>query len=201
MRANGTDGRRRRRASSTARRCEPSYNRSRKYRSEIAETMPLAETRQRGQDFPPDSNRWPFHNIRLATAIAARLARSRMLIARRLADGKHVTAARRRVLTSRCIAALLSRTIAPRRAGAKPIQPLGARSLSATGFGGDRVGESATRRAVGDAIVGTERTARSRRDRRRHHCEGTSSTPWDGGRLPLAIYFATVVCPDIACRA
>src|ERR1700736_5875363 len=31
-------------------------------------------TRQRGQDIPAGSNRSPFHNIRSATAIAARLA-------------------------------------------------------------------------------------------------------------------------------
>src|SRR5258706_15857918 len=31
-------------------------------------------TRQRGQDIPGGSNRSPFHNIRSATAIAARLA-------------------------------------------------------------------------------------------------------------------------------
>src|SRR5258705_125581 len=31
-------------------------------------------TRQRGQDIPAGSNRLPFHNIRSATAIAARLA-------------------------------------------------------------------------------------------------------------------------------
>jgi hypothetical protein len=42
--------------------------------------MPFAE---HDNVVPAGSNRSPFHNIRSATAIAARLADSRMLIARR----------------------------------------------------------------------------------------------------------------------
>src|SRR6266478_10226217 len=43
----------------------------------------------------------------------------------------------------------VSRRYFPTSAGAKSIQPLGAQSLPATGFGGDRVAESATHKAVG----------------------------------------------------
>jgi hypothetical protein len=40
----------------------------------LARTDATRRTRQRGQDIPAGSNRSPFHNIRSATAIAARLA-------------------------------------------------------------------------------------------------------------------------------
>src|SRR5712664_1632734 len=56
----------------------------------------------------------------------------------------------------------------------KAIQPLGARSLPATGFGGDRDAVSATRRAVGMRLS-EPRIGPSTRCRRRD-CEGTSST-------------------------
>src|SRR6476660_8808061 len=52
--------------------CEPRYSRSRKIAANGGDAA--RRTRQRGQDIPAGSNRSPFHNIRSATAIAARLA-------------------------------------------------------------------------------------------------------------------------------
>src|SRR5258705_12879584 len=53
-------------------RCEPRYSRSRKIAANGGDAA--RRTRQRGQDIPAGSNRSPLHNIRSATAIAARLA-------------------------------------------------------------------------------------------------------------------------------
>jgi hypothetical protein len=52
--------------------CEPSYCWSRKIAADDEDAA--RRTRQRGQDIPAGSNRSLFHNIRSATAIAARLA-------------------------------------------------------------------------------------------------------------------------------
>src|SRR6266478_3965292 len=68
----------------------------------------------------------------------------------------------------------VSRRYFPTSAGAKSIQPLGAQSLPATGFGGDRDAVAAARRAVGMRLS-EPRTGRSTRCRRRDY-EGMSST-------------------------
>src|ERR1700688_1570343 len=66
----------------------------------------------------------------------------------------------------------------------KSIPPLGAQLLPATGFGGDRVAESATRRAVGMRLS-EPRIGPSTRCRRRDY-EGTSSTLGTAVAFPSA---------------
>src|SRR5215213_6755616 len=107
------------------------------------------------------------------------VGRSRMLIARKAAD-EDVTVDGDAVTND--VSRRYFRTIGLGELVRNPFSRW-VQSLPAIGFGGDRVAESATRRAVG-MRSSEPQMGRSTRCRRRN-CEGTSSTPGTPVAFPL----------------